>query len=183
LWIQCGGGYERGERPPETTTKEIWGKVYTYLDSGLDKEERLPTVKKKERKRKTCVGRRGKQNTERRTGVLCVCSCCHFFLTVFSSSSFVYYESIRRELKIKPIDECRCDERHLVLVYYESIKRDLKTRPTYECRCDERLKDIPEESTFLTYTGFLGELEHLKIETRLIDEMFASVMGEYVFSK
>jgi hypothetical protein len=28
-----------------------------------------------------------------------------------------------------------------------------------------------------------GELEHLKIETRLIDEMFASVMGEYVFSK
>jgi hypothetical protein len=29
----------------------------------------------------------------------------------------------------------------------------------------------------LTYTGFLGELEHLKIETRLIDEKFASVMG------
>jgi hypothetical protein len=27
----------------------------------------------------------------------------------------------------------------------------------------------------------LGELEDLKIETRLIDERFASVMGEYVF--
>ena len=27
-----------------------------------------------------------------------------------------------------------------------------------------------------------GELEHLKIKTRLIDEMFPSVMGEYVFS-
>jgi hypothetical protein len=27
------------------------------------------------------------------------------------------------------------------------------------------------------------ELEHLKIETTLIDEMFASVMGEYVFLK
>jgi hypothetical protein len=27
----------------------------------------------------------------------------------------------------------------------------------------------------------LGELEHLKIETRFIDEMFTSVMGEYVF--
>ena len=27
------------------------------------------------------------------------------------------------------------------------------------------------------------ELKHLKIETRLIDEMFASVMGEYVFLK
>jgi hypothetical protein len=31
--------------------------------------------------------------------------------------------------------------------------------------------------------GFLGELEHLQIETRLIDEMFASVMGAYVFVK
>jgi hypothetical protein len=28
-----------------------------------------------------------------------------------------------------------------------------------------------------------GELEHLKIKTRLINEMFASVMGEYVFLK
>jgi hypothetical protein len=27
----------------------------------------------------------------------------------------------------------------------------------------------------------VSELEHLKIETRLIDEMFASEMGEYVF--
>jgi hypothetical protein len=40
-----------------------------------------------------------------------------------------------------------------------------------------------EKSTRLSYTGFLGELEHLKIEMRLIDEMFASVMGEYVFLK
>jgi hypothetical protein len=53
LWTQCGGGHERGERPPEVTTKEIWGKVYTYLDSGLDKEEILPTVKlEKKRKKK-----------------------------------------------------------------------------------------------------------------------------------
>ncbi len=57
------------------------------------------------------------------------------------------------------------------------MKRELKTRPTYECRCDERLKTKDEESTRLTYTGLLGEREHLKIETRLIDEMFASVMG------
>ena len=37
----------------------------------------------------------------------------------------------------------------------------------------------------LTSTGFLGELEHLKIkiQTRLIYEMFPSVMGEYVFLK
>jgi hypothetical protein len=38
-------------------------------------------------------------------------------------------------------------------------------------RCDERLKTKDEGSTLLTYTG----LEHLKIETRLIDERFASV--------
>jgi hypothetical protein len=65
-------------------------------------------------------------------------------------------------------------------VYYESRKREIKTRPIYESRCDERLKPKGVESTFLTYTGFLGELEHLKIETRLIDEKFASVMGECV---
>ena len=35
----------------------------------------------------------------------------------------------------------------------------------------------------LHVSGLLGELEHLKIEARLIDEMFASVMGEYVFLK
>jgi hypothetical protein len=72
-------------------------------------------------------------------------------------------------------------------VYYESIKRELKTKPIYECRSDERLKTKAEESTRLSYTGLLGprpgELELLKIKTRLIDEMFASVMGEYVFLK
>ena len=41
----------------------------------------------------------------------------------------------------------------------------------------------PEESTRLTYTGLFGELEHPKIETRLIDERFVTVMGEYVFLK
>ncbi len=38
-------------------------------------------------------------------------------------------------------------------------------------------------TTRLGYTGLLGGLEHLKIETSLIDEMFASVMGEYVYLK
>ena len=64
--------------------------------------------------------------------------------------------------------------------YYESIKRELKTRPINECRCDERLKTKAAESTRLTHTGLLGELEHLKIRTKLIDEKFASVMGECV---
>ena len=43
-----------------------------------------------------------------------------------------------------------------------------------------RLKDKAEGSTRLTYTGLRGGLEHLKIETRFIDERFASVMGECV---
>ncbi len=80
-----------------------------------------------------------------------------------------------------------CDGRVMLasvfIVYYESMKRELKTRPLYECRWDERLKTEAEESTRLAYTVLIGELEYLKIETRLIDEMFASVMGEYVFLK
>ncbi len=55
--------------------------------------------------------------------------------------SFVYYESRKRELKTRPIHECRCDEkfyflfimnqeneRLLLVVYYESRKRELKIR-------------------------------------------------------
>ncbi len=66
------------------------------------------------------------------------------------------------------------------VVYYELIKRELKIRCTYECRCDERLQTKTKEFTRLTYTGLVVELEHLKIETRLIDEKFANTMGEYV---
>ncbi len=53
-----------------------------------------------------------------------------------------------------------------MFVYYESIKRELKIRT--------------KEFKRLVYTGLVLELEHLKIETRLIDEKFANVMGEYV---
>ena len=67
------------------------------------------------------------------------------------------------------------------VVYYESLKRELKTNPIYEFRCDERLKTKVEESTRLACTLLCAELEHLKIETRLIYEMFVSEMGEYVF--
>ena len=45
------------------------------------------------------------------------------------------------------------------------------------CRCDERLKARTEGATRLAYTGLRGGLEHLKIKARLINEMFASVMG------
>ncbi len=48
------------------------------------------------------------------------------------------------------------------------------------CRCDERLQTKTKEVTRLAYTGLAVELEHLKIETRLTIEKFASAMGEYV---
>jgi hypothetical protein len=69
---------------------------------------------------------------------------------------------------------------NFVFLYYESRKRELKIRCIYECRCDERLQTKTTEFTLLTYTGLVVELEHLKIETRLIDEKFANTMGEYV---
>ena len=66
----------------------------------------------------------------------------------------------------------------LVFVYYESIKREPKIRGIYECRCDERLKTKTKKFTRLPYTGLVLELEHLKIETRLINERFANAKGE-----
>ena len=71
--------------------------------------------------------------------------------------------------------------RETFFVYYESIKREPKIRGIYECRCDERLQTKTKKFTRLPYTGLVLELEHLKIETRLIDEKFANTMGEYVF--
>jgi hypothetical protein len=60
------------------------------------------------------------------------------------------------------------------------LKREQKIRPIHECRCDERLKTKVEEYTRLVYIGLHGGLEHLKIVTRLIDEKFFNAMGEYV---
>jgi hypothetical protein len=71
--------------------------------------------------------------------------------------------------------------RSFIVVYYESINRELKIRCIYECRCDERLQTETKKFTHLTYTALVVvELEHLKIETRLIDEKFVNTMGEYV---
>jgi hypothetical protein len=44
-------------------------------------------------------------------------------------------------------------QNHKREVYYESRKRELKRRLMNEGRCDERLKAKVEESTCLTYTG------------------------------
>ena len=66
----------------------------------------------------------------------------------------------------------------LLVVNRESESQIQDRRLIYECRCDERLKSRVEESTRLTYTQLVGELEHIKTETRLLNERFASVMGE-----
>ena len=61
-------------------------------------------------------------------------------------------------------------------VYYESIKREPKIRGIYECRCNGRLQT--KRFTSLVHTGLVVELEVLKIKTRLRNEKFASVKGE-----
>jgi hypothetical protein len=124
------------------------------------------------------------------------------------TNTYLYSETIKWDLNRRLIYECRCDERlkdkvegstrltytgllggleHLKIetrfVYYETIQWNLSERLICECRCDERLNTKAEGSTRLTYTVFHGGLEHLKIKTRLIDQKFASVMGECVFVK
>jgi hypothetical protein len=63
-----------------------------------------------------------------------------------------------------------------ILVYYESMKRKLKIKPIYECRCNARIQT--KRFTLLSHTGLVVELEDLKIKTRLTNEKFASVKGE-----
>ena len=60
-----------------------------------------------------------------------------------------------------------------------AIISEVKIRSIYECRCDERLQTKAKEFTLLAYTGLLGGLEHLKIETRLINEKIANALCEY----
>jgi hypothetical protein len=110
---------------------------------------------------------------------------------------FVYYETMKWELNKRLLYECeRCEwkvnyfridktraklkkvKTRPINVYYETRKREPKRKPNSESRCDERLKTKVEESTSLLDTELFGQLEHLKIKTRLIDEKFPSVMGE-----
>ncbi len=47
-------------------------------------------------------------------------------------------------------------------VYYESIKREPKIRGIYECRCDERLQTKSKEFTRLAYSELVS-LSHVFI--------------------
>ena len=82
----------------------------------------------------------------------------------------LYYETLETKAE---------DTRHNALggvVYYESMKRKLKIKPIYECRCNGRLQT--KRFTRLSHTGLVVELEHLKIKTRLTNEKFPSVKGD-----
>jgi hypothetical protein len=56
---------------------------------------------------------------------------------------FVYYESIKREPKIRGINKCRCDERlqtkTKMLLFIIRVKRELKRVYRNGCRYNERL--------------------------------------------
>ena len=73
--------------------------------------------------------------------------------TRVEESTCLTYTGWRGELEHLKIETRLINERFASVVYYESIKRELKTKPIYECRCDERPKHKAEESTRLAYTG------------------------------
>ncbi len=50
------------------------------------------------------------------------------------------------------------------VVYYESMKRKLKIKPLYECRCDGRLQT--KRFTHLSYTEFVVELDKDEVNKR-----------------
>jgi hypothetical protein len=85
-----------------------------------------------------------------------------------------------RTLRTFQSSDVWCGVDNWIVVYCKSINREIKKRCIYECRCDERLQTKTKEFTRLAYAGLVVELEHLKIETRLIDEKFTNEMGEYV---
>jgi hypothetical protein len=87
--------------------------------------------------------------------------------------------------KTEALSKLSWNYRHCCLLLIDKVR--VRDKTYYECRYDDRLKTKAEESTRLTYTqaytGLFVELEHLKIKTTLIVELFTSVMGEYVFLK
>jgi TnpA family transposase len=61
---------------------------------------------------------------------------------------------IRQIQNVENVDHTRRSDERFILFYSESRKRELKTKPIYECRSDERLKTKSERSARLSYTEF-----------------------------
>jgi hypothetical protein len=62
----------------------------------------------------------------------------------------------------------------------DSVGRYRGTRDSEEKGDGRYIWETRVRDTHLGYTGLTGGLKHLKIETNLIDERFASMMGECV---
>jgi hypothetical protein len=84
-----------------------------------------------------------------------------------NSKGRVRLETHPRLTVIDDHDDISCNRMWWIIVYYESIKRETKRRLIHEYGCDERLKTKNEESTHLSDTGLVVELEQLKTKTRL----------------
>jgi hypothetical protein len=71
--------------------------------------------------------------------------------------------------------------KHHWVVYYESRKRELKIRLMNEGRCDKRLKGRTEESTYLTYTRSQDKTnyKYLEIKMRSTSEKSRNTMDEH----
>jgi hypothetical protein len=65
----------------------------------------------------------------------------------------IYIYDCRCDERLKPKGEQPAGPKSKdIVVYYESIKREPKIRGIYECRCDERLQTKTKEFTRLPYT-------------------------------
>jgi hypothetical protein len=91
------------------------------------------------------------------------------FLLLFICSRIKRAKSESKKCHSTTMLSCECMFIIMSSLLIEKTRSKLKTYK-YESRCDERLKAKSQGSTRLTYTGLCGELEHLKIKTRLIDE-------------
>ncbi len=58
------------------------------------------------------------------------------------------------------------------IVYYESIKREPKIRGINNCRCDERLQTKTKEFTRLPYTGLVLELQKTRKKKEKVFVLF-----------
>ena len=86
----------------------------------------------------------------------------------FGSVCLLLIDKTRDKLKIEDLYmsvSVKDEKLKVFIVYYESIKRELKIKPVYECRCDERLQTKTKRFTLLSYTGLV--VEHQKIRRDL----------------
>ncbi len=72
---------------------------------------------------------------------------------VVSIQSYLSRNSLHQEIVLSYDPHVSTVHTRNIVVYYESRKRELKIRLMNEVRCDERLKARVEESTCLIYTG------------------------------